>query len=387
MRRETTSRLPAQGGLFGDALGAFADGAILFPLVAALSLRSDFRPAILLATAGAAYLAAAALFRVPMAVQPLKAVAVAALASGASALEVRVAGAALGVTCLALVACDTRSVGALDVNALAARVPRPLIHGVQLALGILLVGQGLAFLTGALPGLFAFLAAVALVAASAGTGFPLMGIVATAGLLVAVLSPWASGHSTALLGAQDARGLARGVRPDVVLALVLPQIALTLANSVLGTVDVAHRYFGKRAARVTPRRLLESIGIGNLAAAAVGGLPFCHGSGGVTAHVRGGASTLGANVVIGSVLLALAAYQEITGASLPLGYPPALLAVLLVATGLFHMALARPSWAIRHERARLLLMAVAALVTRNMLWVLVMGLVPELGRVPTRRTA
>ena len=68
---------------FGNMTGAFSDGAILFPLLAALVLQAGMNGAVLLASVGIAYIAAGFVFRVPMAVQPLKSVVVAALAIGA----------------------------------------------------------------------------------------------------------------------------------------------------------------------------------------------------------------------------------------------------------------------------------------------------------------
>ena len=128
-------------------------------------------------------------------------------------------------------------------------------------------------------------------------------------------------------------------RPSVILALVLPQLALTSANSILGTRDVARRYFGERANRVTVRRLLASIGAGNILFSAVGGLPFCHGSGGVTAHVRGGATDWSMNVYAGLSLILLAALASFHGG---VAMPQVMVASLLTVTGVFHLGLARP---------------------------------------------
>lgn len=118
----------------GDLTGAFADGAVLFPLLAALALQTGMNGAVLMATAGAAYISAGVIFRVPMSVQPLKSVVVAALAMGASAAEVGWSGFVVGVACLALSFCGA--------NRLSALVPRHLVHGLQLALGIMLMTKG-----------------------------------------------------------------------------------------------------------------------------------------------------------------------------------------------------------------------------------------------------
>src|SRR5690606_37983249 len=111
------------------------------------------------------------------------------------------------------------------------------------------------------------------------------------------------------------------LRYDIILALVLPQLALTLTNSVVGTEAAARRYFGERAGRVTASRLLRSIGLGNMLVAPLGGLPFCHGSGGVTAHVKGGAQTWHMNLIIGGVLLTLAGASWLLDIALIPAYP------------------------------------------------------------------
>jgi SulP family sulfate permease len=56
---------------------------------------------------------------------------------------------------------------------------------------------------------------------------------------------------------------------------------------------------------VTPSRICLSAGVGNAVSGLLGGLPMCHGAGGLTAHVRLGARTAGMNVLLGSGFLVL----------------------------------------------------------------------------------
>ncbi|MFH1157402.1 MAG: molybdate transporter family protein [Pseudomonadota bacterium] len=307
--------------LAGDLTGAFADGAILFPLLAALAIQTGMNGAMLLATAGAAYISAGFVFRVPMSVQPLKSVVVSALALGAGAAEIGWSGFAVGVACLALSFCRA--------DRLAAMAPRHLVHGLQAALGIMLMTKGVQ-----------------------------------------------GGFSGADMHMQEALP-EHAVRAKIVLALVLPQLALTLTNSVVGTHDAARRYFGDKAALVTPARLLRSIGIGNILVAPLGGLPFCHGAGGVTAHVKGGAQSWRMNMIIGGALLGLAAASLLLPVPLIPAYPKILMAALLFATGWFHLYLAVPSWKQAELRWSLVAMGIVALVTQNMLWVLGAGIFCE----------
>jgi len=339
----------------GDLAGAFADGAVLFPLLLALAWQTGASAAVMLATTGAAYLATGWLFRLPIPVQPLKSLSVMAIAAGASAQELQLAGLMLGLIYFAI--------SWLPVNRLSDRIPLVLVHGFQLGLGILLMITAMRML-GASPvelGVVAT-AAVVLVLITNWTRWPVLGLVAAGGLV------WGLLHAVPAASAATDSGL----RATIVALMVLPQIALTLTNSVLGTERAARDYYGQRAGRVTPRRLLRSLGIGNLVIGALGGMPYCHGSGGVTAHYRGGSRTWRSNAIIGTTLMGMSALLVIGGGGLP-EYPAVLQALLIGVIGWFHFQLARSSWRLLHGRAVLLLMGATALVSTNMLAVLVVG--------------
>lgn len=309
----------------GNLTGAFADGAVLFPLLAALVMQTGMDGATLLATSGAAYIAAGYIFRVPMPVQPLKSVVIAALAMGASAAEVSWSGSAVGIACLALSFCRADKFAAL--------VPKHLVHGLQMALGIMLITKG--FQLG-MAGLFPH---------------------------PVPAKPAITEHA---------------LRLQTIISLVLPQMALTLTNSVIGTSDAAHKYFGDRAKRVTPERLLRVIGLGNILAAPLGGLPFCHGAGGLTAHVKAGAKTWHMNLIIGGTLLALALVSFFLPSPVIPVYPKLLMSALLLWTGWFHMHLVLPSWKKSELRWILAVMGLAALATQDMLIVLTAGIICEI---------
>jgi SulP family sulfate permease len=284
--------------------GAFADGAILFPLLAALSLQGALPADRLLLTAGFAYIVSGFWFRIPMPVQPLKSIAIAAVALHASGMEIRVSGAVLGLVCLALCFLVKNE----RVRALVESVPTFFIRALQTALGVILAIQGIKILI-PLPFLQKIAGAGILAVLFIFSSLPLLGIVATAGLVVGVflssglVSGMASETASAAASAAGANAL---LRPSMIFGLVLPQIALTFANSVLSTKDVARAYYGEAAKRVTVPALFASIGLGNLVVAAIGGLPYCHGAGGLTAHYRGGARSYHANLIIGGTLIAFA---------------------------------------------------------------------------------
>ena len=124
--------------VFRNILGSFSDGAILFPLIAAIASGTGVSSAQLFLSTSLLYFISGFWFRVPMAVQPLKAIAIAAIVSGASFLEIRWAGALLGVLCLACLM--------LPVEKMKDRIPKYVIQGIQLSLGLMLMRRGVEIL-------------------------------------------------------------------------------------------------------------------------------------------------------------------------------------------------------------------------------------------------
>jgi sulfate permease, SulP family len=348
---------------FKDALGAFADGGVLFPLIVLLASQGSFSAPMLFASAGLAYLVSGWFFKIPLSVQPLKAIAIAAVAIGASGPEIRVSGLCLGIFCLLMTL--------TDVNRIAKKVPASVVHCVQLGLGVVLVYQGMmAVWSGSflINGLRIGLAIALVATISFFASRPLLGILAAVGLIAGLIFPSILPHLPSIVNGSATPS--ETLRVMTILSLVLPQLALTLTNSVIAAADVAHRYYEERAVRVTERNLLLSIGAGNVISAMIGGLPYCHGSGGMTAHYRGGARTSFSNIVIGVFMIGVAVFAYASGKPMAIGYPDFLLASLLMAVGIFHLGLAQATWATLPGKFQLLASGLAALLTRNMLVVL-----------------
>jgi hypothetical protein len=113
--------------------------------------------------------------------------------------------------------------------------------------------------------------------------------------------------------------------------LALPQLPLTLGNAVIAITEENNRLFPNRPVNET--RISTSTGLMNLLSAGIGGVPMCHGAGGMAGHVQFGARTGGALVVLGLVLLATALFLSGSVAILLRLFPPAILGVILFLTG------------------------------------------------------
>jgi MFS superfamily sulfate permease-like transporter len=83
--------------------------------------------------------------------------------------------------------------------------------------------------------------------------------------------------------------------------LGLPQAPLTLGNAIIGTVAENNQYFPDR--KVTSKTITIDHGVMNLISTFIGGIPMCHGAGGMAGHIRFGARTGGALVILGVIVL------------------------------------------------------------------------------------
>src|SRR5690606_5429758 len=115
-----------------------------------------------------------------------------------------------------------------------------------------------------------------------------------------------------------------------VVFLALPQLPLTLGNAILGITEENNREFPDRP--VTESRVAVSTGIMNLGSAALGGVPMCHGAGGMAGHVRFGARTGGAPILLGGILVVLALFFSGSVVTLLRVFPVAILGVILFLT-------------------------------------------------------
>ena len=331
--------------------GAVADVGVLVPIAVALIVSNGLSATAVLLPAGLLYLAAAFLYGLPIPVQPLKAFGAIAIAKGLGSDEIAAGALLMGVVFVTL--------GRLRLLDLVAKAfPKALIRGVQLTVGLLFlkIAWGLvleppkSFSAHALdPALAASIAAVGVVAALALRRYPVSLALVGAGAVVMIwrgAGDAALGPSAIALPSLDWATIATAFT-----VLVLPQLPLSFANSCLATADAARVYFGDRAAAVRPGRLATSFGSANLLAGAIGGMPVCHGAGGLTAHYAFGARTGAAPLTMGIALLTLALGFGAGLAALLTAFPLPILAALLATAGLLHIGLLRDlrglhSWAL-----------------------------------------
>ena len=360
--------------------GALGDLGILIPLSLSLITMNGLNPTSVFLSVGLLYIFAGLYFGIPMPVQPLKAVAAIAIASSLSPNVISAAAFLMGTILLLLSV--TRA-----VNILVKVFSVPVIKGIQLSIGLLLMISSFELISkreflingpdmaitlfertlplGLLVGPLSLLLILVLIR------FPMVPtslLVLSFGIFMGVFLGSASFSSSPSLG-PVLPSLSWPSAKDFLLAfvlLVIPQLPLTLGNAVISTTDVAREYFGSRAQRVTPKRLCYSMGLINIWVGLTGGMPLCHGAGGITAHYRFGARTPGANLFIGGFCLLLSlAFGQASILVLSL-IPYSVLGALLFYVGWRHVLLIARVRRRRLDYATVFTVAGATLIFRNL---------------------
>lgn len=329
-----TARAHLRGARFSasELSGALGDLGTFLPLLVALTQRGGLDFGTTLFFGGLAAVWTGLAFGVPMAVQPMKAIAAVALAEGLGAHEIALAGAMVGAVVLLL-----GVTGAIDV--VARYVPRAVVRGIQLSLALSLMGQGAALIarTGGFAqldgwGLALAAAAVVLLGARPGSRLPAALLLFALGLgLTALTAPdaWRALTFAPALPQFDWPSTADA--PNALRAAI-PQLPLTLLNSVVAVCALTQELYPDRAA--PPRSVAVSVGLMNLVSAPFSGMPLCHGAGGLAAQHRFGARTGGSLLALGGAQMGLALLFGPTLLELARAFPQSLLGVLLLFAGL-----------------------------------------------------
>lgn len=276
--------------------GAFGDIGTDFPLIVAMILAADLHAPSILIMFGSMQILTGLVYKMPMPAQPLKAMATLVIAQQLTGSLLYGAGLAIGVVMLML-----SLSGALDW--LARIIPKVVIRGLQLGLGITLAL--LAFRqyipadqsSGYMLALLSFILVLGLMGHQK---YPAALVVIVLGFVYALFFKVDYGDLSQIVGFNlpqwhfpTSENILKGF-----LLLALPQIPLSLGNSVLATQQVAQDLFPERKP-LTIKKIGITYSLMNLINPFFSGVPTCHGAGGMVGHYTFGGRTGGSVVLYG----------------------------------------------------------------------------------------
>jgi hypothetical protein len=314
--------------LLREAAGALGDLGTFVPLAVGMVQIAGIDAGTLLVTAGLTNIYGGLAFRIPMAVQPMKAICALAIAGSLSGQQAVVAGLCVGVSMAVL--------GLFGlVRTLGRLVPNAVLRALQLTVAAELLVTGLRFSFAR-----AGAAQVALMIAAMLTLWLLRRRLewAAIGLLVVGLGVAAWSQPSLLSAPHLAWWQPHLMRFDVpsiagIWRGGLPQVPLTLLNSVLAVSALAAQFYPQQAWRVTPTRMALSVGFINLLVCPLGGMPLCHGSGGLAGQHKIGARSGVSVALLGSVKLVLGLLFGGIAMAWMLAFPRPVLGLFLLLAG------------------------------------------------------
>lgn len=288
--------------------GAFGDLGTLIPFIVAYVSILKMDPTGILLGFGVALIVVGFYYKTPFPVQPMKAIGTAAITQTAGAVMLTpaiVAGAGVATGLFWLL---------LGMSGLAKRlsllIPKPVLIGIVMGLGFSFMREGIVmmdknwWLAATLLGLTLYLLSRSRI--------PAMLVLLVIGMAAALFEQPALADSLAMIKPEfhlpdfywssiTLNDLWLGA-----ILLALPQLPLTFGNALMAITEENNRLFPDRP--VSERKVSFSTGLMNLWSSAIGGIPMCHGAGGMAGHVKFGAHTGGAAIMLGTLLLILALF-------------------------------------------------------------------------------
>jgi xanthine/uracil/vitamin C permease (AzgA family) len=313
--------------------GAFGDLGTLIPFTVAYISLLKMDPYGILLAFGIAKIISGLYYKTPFPIQPMKAIGAVATTQAAQTITITpnaVYGAGivtgiiwflLGVTGAAKKVADV--------------VSRPVAVGIVMGLGFGFMLEGIRMMSaGWLLGGAALLVTMLLLTNRA---VPVMFLLLIGGAFVAVVQDPVLLATLAAVSVEfrlPSFALDSMTWREVLIGtvfLALPQIPLTLGNAVLAVTEENNHLFPDRP--VTEKKVAISTGIMNLLGPIIGAVPMCHGAGGMAGHVRFGARTGGALIILGTLLLIIALFFSSSVETIFRIFPAPILGVILFLTG------------------------------------------------------
>ncbi len=306
-----------------ELAGSMGDFGTLLPLAIGLIVVCDLNPAGLLVMIGLANIAMGLLYRLPMPLQPMKVLAAVAIAQAWEPEMVYASGFTMGIVWLVFAI-----TGIMDW--ISGITPEAVIRGIQVSIGVLLAVEALGMIsTGWALGILSVIIVLLLRNNRYTPGavvLMLMGvaIILIRGEFAEIAPPSFTLPPVTSFPVED-------IWRTLLLA-GFAQIPLTVTNSIIATSSLIEDYFPERP--VSETELSWTVGIMNVIVPFFGGMPLCHGAGGLAAQHYFGARTGGAKIIEGLFELSLGLFLTASIVGVFSVFPMAIIGAMMLLAGM-----------------------------------------------------
>jgi MFS superfamily sulfate permease-like transporter len=306
-----------------ELAGSMGDFGTLFPLAIGYMVVCGLNPAGLLVMMGLANIATGMLYRLPMPIEPMKLLAVMAIAQRWTPSMVYASGFGMGMVWLLFAGTDL-------IGWIKKITPHSVIRGIQVSLGLLLAIEALKMMSS---GWVIGIISIGLVLALRQNRYAPAALVLM-GLGVVLMA--FRGQLSEIRFVSVALPAITIFRPEEIWKTLLlagfAQIPLTATNAVMATSSLIKSYWPERT--VTERQLSLNMGVMNLVLPFFGGMPLCHGAGGLAGQYYFGARTGGTNILEGLIEISMGLFLGASIAGLLGVFPTAIIGAMMFLVGI-----------------------------------------------------
>ena len=313
-----------------ELAGSMGDFGTLFPLAIGYIAVCGLNPAGFLVMMGVANIVTGLLYRLPIPIEPMKVLAVVAIAQHWTPSMVYASGFGMGIvwTVFALIGV---------MKWIAKVTPDSVIRGIQVALGIILAIEAIKMIsTWWVIGVLSIITGLVL---GRNRYAPAAIVLMALGLVIMIVK----GQFNLVESPRLTLPIITGFSPREVwqsfLQAGLAQIPLTATNAVIATSALIKSYWPEKP--VSESRLSLNMGIMNLILPFFGGMPLCHGAGGLAGQYYFGARTGGANIIEGLIEIAMGLFLAGSIAGLFSVFPVAIIGAMMFLVGVELVKFAR----------------------------------------------
>lgn len=306
--------------------GSFGDIGTDLPLLIGVVLTCKLDPASIFIMFGVMQIMTGFLYGIPMPVQPLKAMAALMIAQQLSGNILFGAGLAIGVLMLILTFTNV-------LDWIVRKIPHSVVRGIQFGLGLSLASLALkdfipsAGLNGYILSAIGFILIILFIG---NRRFPPALFVVMLGIIYAsfftvdfssLFSSFDITFPTLYVPSQN----------DIITGFVIlgiPQIALSISNSVIATNRTVHDLFPEK--QFTVKKIGYTYSLMNLINPFFCGFPTCHGAGGIAGHYNFGGRTGGSVVIYGLLFLVIGLFFSAGFGEFVKFFPKPILGIILL---------------------------------------------------------
>ncbi|MDW7740228.1 MAG: putative sulfate/molybdate transporter [Bacillota bacterium] len=303
--------------------GAMGDFGTLIPLAIGYIVVCGLNPSGLLVTIGLANIITGLIYKLPMPIEPMKVLAVVAIAQGWTPSMVYASGFGMGIVWIIFALTGL-------MKHIARFTPKSVIRGIQVALGGLLAIEALKMVSDFW--LLGIISVIVILLLRNNRYMPAAVTLVVLGIAIMYFR----GDLTDLSGLEYSLPSMTFFKPievwETMLLAGFAQIPLTATNAVISTSSLINSYFPGRS--VGEGRLSLNMGLMNILFPFLGGMPLCHGAGGLAGQYYFGARTGGANIIEGMIEIAMGILLATSIAGLFALFPMAIIGAMMFMVGI-----------------------------------------------------